>query len=82
MASMVTRRTHRAKRIFKFTRNHRVCGRQGRACRAQSRFPGMDIHVCVGVNGRVRGSTSGDIVTQTVGEAAQRSDMHAAVCQF
>ncbi len=82
MAGMVARRTHRAKRIFKFSRNHRICGRQGRACRAQSRFPGMDIHGGVGVNGRVRGSASGDIVTQTIGQAAQRSDMHSAMGQF
>ena len=82
MAGMVARRAHRTKRIFKFTRNHRVRGRQGRTGCAQSRFPGMDIHRGVGVNGRVAGATGGDIVTQTVSQAAQRSDMHAAVGQF
>ena len=82
MARVVTRRPHGTKCIFKLPGQHRVGGGNRCTGSAQRRSPGVDIDGRVGINLCVRRPAGCNLIAQTVGQAAQRRHIHAAVRQL
>ena len=82
VASVVARRSHRAKGVFNFAGHHAVSRGQHRTGRTQGRIPGVHVDGGVRVDRGISRPARFDIVFQLVAQSPNGGDHHAVMRQL